>query len=129
MGSIPLVETITDVRNLVTFSVTIMATILVIYTTVTCKSSADKQTDVVIPQAEEADENQTKTSVLFAMFMTLLPFVPASNLLFPVGFVIAERILYLPSMGYCLLVAIGFNAFKKVGRSPISMVSVKLLLF
>lgn len=38
-----------------------------------------------------------------------LPFLPASNLFFPVGFVVAERILYMPSMGFCLLVAYGFH--------------------
>lgn len=38
-----------------------------------------------------------------------LPFLPASNLFFPVGFVVAERVLYMPSMGYCLLVACGFH--------------------
>lgn len=37
-----------------------------------------------------------------------LPFLPASNLFFPVGFVVAERVLYMPSMGYCMLVAYGF---------------------
>lgn len=41
--------------------------------------------------------------------MMILPFIPASNLFFPVGFVIAERILYIPSMGFCLLVAYGFQ--------------------
>ena len=128
MGSIPLVETVTDVRNLVTLSVIIAIVILIIYATVTYKqlSSSDKQTDVTSTTlSEESDDIQsrTKTSVLFSLFMALLPFVPASNLLFPVGFVIAERILYLPSMGYCLLVAIGFNAFKTARRSPISIVS------
>lgn len=39
----------------------------------------------------------------------ILPFIPASNLFFPVGFVIAERVLYMPSMGFCLLVAYGFQ--------------------
>eukprot|EP00617_Octactis_speculum_P026000 CAMPEP_0185745562 /NCGR_PEP_ID=MMETSP1174-20130828/3935_1 /TAXON_ID=35687 /ORGANISM="Dictyocha speculum, Strain CCMP1381" /LENGTH=737 /DNA_ID=CAMNT_0028419661 /DNA_START=59 /DNA_END=2269 /DNA_ORIENTATION=- len=34
-----------------------------------------------------------------------LPFLPASNLLFPVGFVVAERVLYTPSMGFCLFLA------------------------
>lgn len=41
-------------------------------------------------------------------FMTL-PFLPASNLFFPVGFVVAERVLYMPSMGFCLLVGFGFQ--------------------
>lgn len=39
----------------------------------------------------------------------ILPFLPASNLFFPVGFVVAERVLYMPSMGFCLLVAYGFQ--------------------
>ena len=42
-----------------------------------------------------------------------LPFLPASNLFFPVGFVIAERVLYMPSMGFCLLVAYGFHLVHK----------------
>ena len=37
----------------------------------------------------------------------VLPFIPASNLFFPVGFVVAERVLYMPSMGFCMLVALG----------------------
>lgn len=40
----------------------------------------------------------------------VLPFLPASNLFFPVGFVVAERVLYMPSMGFCLLIAYGFHA-------------------
>lgn len=43
----------------------------------------------------------------------ILPFLPASNLFFPVGFVIAERVLYMPSMGFCLLVAYGFQALNE----------------
>ena len=41
--------------------------------------------------------------------MMIFPFLPASNLFFPVGFVVAERVLYLPSMGFCMLVALGFK--------------------
>jgi hypothetical protein len=37
----------------------------------------------------------------------VLPFLPASNLFFTVGFVVAERVLYLSTAGHCLLVAIG----------------------
>lgn len=39
----------------------------------------------------------------------IFPFLPASNLFFPVGFVIAERVLYMPSMGICILIAYGFH--------------------
>ena len=50
-----------------------------------------------------------KTSVLFSLSLLVLPYLPASNLFFPVGFVIAERVLYLPSMGFCLLVALVYK--------------------
>lgn len=42
-----------------------------------------------------------------ALCLLVLPFLPATNLFFYVGFVVAERILYVPSMGYCLLLALG----------------------
>lgn len=41
----------------------------------------------------------------------IIPFLPASNIFFNVGFVLAERILYIPSAGYCLLFAIGLQKF------------------
>lgn len=39
----------------------------------------------------------------------LLSFLPASNLMFTVGFVIAERILYLPSAGFIIIVVLGIR--------------------
>lgn len=45
--------------------------------------------------------------VILSLAMTVIPFLPATNLFIRVGFVIAERVLYLPSAGYCLLVAVG----------------------
>lgn len=50
-----------------------------------------------------------------ALAMTVFPFIPASNLFFPVGFVVAERVLYLPSMGFCLLVALGWQRLQAHG--------------
>lgn len=41
--------------------------------------------------------------------MLIIPFLPASNIFFNVGFVLAERILYIPSAGYCLLIVIGLQ--------------------
>ncbi|XP_061930218.1 protein O-mannosyl-transferase TMTC2 isoform X1 [Apis cerana] len=46
----------------------------------------------------------------------VLPFLPASNLFFYVGFVIAERILYLPSVGACLIVASAISGCYHVAR-------------
>ncbi|XP_043565623.1 protein O-mannosyl-transferase TMTC2 isoform X2 [Chiloscyllium plagiosum] len=47
--------------------------------------------------------------VIFSLSLLIVPFLPATNLFFYVGFVIAERILYIPSMGFCLLVTLGIR--------------------
>lgn len=52
---------------------------------------------------------------LQALCLMVLPFIPASNLFFPVGFVVAERVLYVPSMGFCVLVAHGFKIVSHKG--------------
>ncbi|XP_027007664.2 protein O-mannosyl-transferase TMTC2 [Tachysurus fulvidraco] len=48
--------------------------------------------------------------VIFSLGLLALPFLPATNLFFYVGFVVAERVLYIPSMGFCLLVTLGIRA-------------------
>ena len=48
-----------------------------------------------------------------ALSLMVIPFLPAANIVYPVGFVIAERILYIPSIGYCLLVSVGLNKMAK----------------
>ena len=55
--------------------------------------------------------------LLLALSVLVLPFLPASNLLFPVGFVVAERVLYIPSMGFCLLVAMGMARISGVAEN------------
>ncbi|XP_041113128.1 protein O-mannosyl-transferase TMTC2-like isoform X1 [Polyodon spathula] len=52
----------------------------------------------------------TKNVVVFSLGLLTVPFLPATNLFFYVGFVIAERVLYIPSMGFCLLVTVGMRA-------------------
>ena len=58
-----------------------------------------------------------------SLALLVVPFLPASNLFFRVGFVVAERILYLPSVGFCMLVTLGVvllssycRRYKKVGH-------------
>ena len=51
--------------------------------------------------------------VTMSLALLVVPFIPASNLFFRVGFVVAERVLYLPSAGFCLLVALGVTALKQ----------------
>ena len=49
--------------------------------------------------------------------MLIIPFLPASNIFFNVGFVLAERTLYIPSAGYCLLLVVGLQ--KLCNRIPV----------
>ncbi|XP_043944371.1 protein O-mannosyl-transferase TMTC2 [Protopterus annectens] len=51
----------------------------------------------------------TKNIVVFSLSLLIVPFLPATNLFFYVGFVIAERVLYIPSMGSCLLITVGIR--------------------
>lgn len=53
--------------------------------------------------------------LLFTAFM-VLPFVPASNILFYVGFVVAERVLYIPSVGFCFLLGLGAGTLTRNWR-------------
>ncbi|XP_042189731.1 protein O-mannosyl-transferase TMTC4 isoform X3 [Callorhinchus milii] len=50
------------------------------------------------------DERRILTSGITLM---IIPFLPASNIFFRVGFVIAERVVYLSSAGYCILLSYG----------------------
>lgn len=52
----------------------------------------------------------TENVVVFALGLLVIPFLPATNVFFYVGFVIAERVLYIPSMGFCLLVTVGMRS-------------------
>lgn len=58
--------------------------------------------------------------VVFSLGLLVLPFVPATNMFFYVGFVVAERVLYIPSMGFCLLVTVGFRSMFMRCRSRCS---------
>ncbi|KAJ9590241.1 hypothetical protein L9F63_016628, partial [Diploptera punctata] len=47
--------------------------------------------------------------VLTGLLIMVISFLPASNLVAYVGFVVAERILYIPSFGFCLLFGHSFS--------------------
>lgn len=67
---------------------------------------------ISMKSAEESVKSvklNSASSTLISIAMLTLPFLPASNLFFYVGFVVAERILYLPSVGYCLLIGLGLG--------------------
>ncbi|XP_017000704.2 protein O-mannosyl-transferase Tmtc3 [Drosophila takahashii] len=90
MGTVPMLQGFADARNLTTLLTFLGLGALVAKACFTRNLA------------------QSRTLIMCLGWM-VLPFLPASNLFFPVGFVVAERILYMPSMGYCLLVAYGFG--------------------
>ena len=87
MGTIPPIASLTDPRNLLTLAT--FASLL----SMGCYAMSSR------------DGHHRK--LLFCLCLMSIPFIPASNLFFPVGFVIAERVLYIPSMGFCMVVAYG----------------------
>ncbi|XP_066257077.1 protein O-mannosyl-transferase Tmtc2-like [Euwallacea similis] len=57
-------------------------------------------------EKRKPEKISSREATLFSLSLIILPFLPASNLFFYVGFVVAERVLYIPSAGFCLLVGI-----------------------
>ncbi|KAL3188823.1 hypothetical protein MRX96_002983 [Rhipicephalus microplus] len=94
MGSVALVRTLSDPRNAATLSLYTMLAVLAYVT--------------LLP-TRRPNELVHQNVIFLSLSLLVFPFLPASNLFFPVGFVIAERVLYMPSMGFCLLVAHGWH--------------------
>ncbi|KAK0133747.1 Transmembrane and TPR repeat-containing protein 4 [Merluccius polli] len=59
----------------------------------------------LISQALCSPDSQRRRTLTLGLVLLVVPFLPACNLFFRVGFVVAERVLYLSSAGYCLLLA------------------------
>ena len=101
MGTVPLINSLDDPRNLLTVTTLVVLGTLCLYG--------------VSERAHKA--------VIVSLSLIIFPYLPASNLFFPVGFVVAERVLYLPSMGFCMLVALGAHKLAQTSSK-----SVKLLI-
>ncbi|XP_074181962.1 protein O-mannosyl-transferase TMTC1 isoform X2 [Rhinolophus sinicus] len=113
VGSIPLVETIWDTRNLATILLAVVMTLLSLHCLAAFKRLEHKE-------------------VLVGLLFLVFPFIPASNLFFRVGFVVAERVLYMPSMGYCILFVHGLSklcaCLHRCGATTLTVCTVLLLL-
>ncbi|KYN09382.1 Transmembrane and TPR repeat-containing protein 4 [Trachymyrmex cornetzi] len=73
-------------------------------------------------------KNKTLRYVIMGLTILICPFLPASNIFFNVGFVLAERVLYIPSAGYCLLVVIGLQKFSARFSLPKTSLSAYTML-
>lgn len=66
--------------------------------------------------------------MMLALGLMIVPFLPASGII-RVGFVIAERTLYVPSVGFCLLSIYGFlHWYEGTADKPIWRTSLRILL-
>ena len=95
MQSVPLVKDISDHRNLITFITLIIISIFSFNCLVECITSWRRRV--------------FSSPLPLILSLTVFPYIPSSNLLHPVGFVLAERTLYLPSIGFILMVVYGFK--------------------
>ncbi|XP_061523855.1 protein O-mannosyl-transferase TMTC1 isoform X2 [Phycodurus eques] len=110
VGSIPLVESLSDIRNMATVLLAVVMFALCLHCILSLQRQKSKE-------------------VLMGILFLVFPFIPASNLFFRVGFVVAERVLYMPSMGYCILVVHGLSRlFSLVGRWGTTVLSASMLL-
>ncbi|KAM3727926.1 Protein O-mannosyl-transferase TMTC4 [Dirofilaria immitis] len=83
MGCLKLIESINDLRFLIPITFIIGATVLII--------------QIIRGYFEKQYRLQS-----FSIIFYIITFLPASNIFITVGFVIAERVLYLPSIGFCI---------------------------
>ncbi|KAJ8006454.1 hypothetical protein DPEC_G00107430 [Dallia pectoralis] len=110
VGSIPLVESLWDVRNIASVLLGVVMVTLCLHCVTSLQRLGSRE-------------------VLVGVLLLVFPFIPASNLFFRVGFVVAERVLYMPSMGYCILVVYGLGRLcSVVGRRGNTALTVSILL-
>lgn len=72
-----------------------------------CKKPAKKSKKT--RACEETVEPKHSRTILFSLVFIVFTFLPATNFFTYVGFIVAERVLYLPSVGYCIIVASGLE--------------------
>uniref|UniRef100_A0A8D0R0Y7 dolichyl-phosphate-mannose--protein mannosyltransferase n=2 Tax=Sus scrofa TaxID=9823 RepID=A0A8D0R0Y7_PIG len=84
----------------------------------------------LICQALCSEDSHKRRILSLGLGFLIIPFLPASNLFFRVGFVVAERVLYLPSAGFCMLLTFGFGALSKhtKKKKPIAALVLGVLL-
>ncbi|KAL6077290.1 hypothetical protein STEG23_008910, partial [Scotinomys teguina] len=84
----------------------------------------------LIFQALCSEDSCKRRILTLGLGFLVIPFLPASNLFFRVGFVVAERVLYLPSAGYCMLLTFGFGALSRhtKKKKPVAAVILGILL-
>lgn len=132
MGSIPLVTSMGDVRNVLTF-VTFFVLIMLSYRALMdfevsfpflCSLSRYNKLPFTLFL-----QHHRHIPLVLGIMLLITPFMPATNLLVTVGFVVAERVLYIPSVGCVLLVVYGAqNVWESIPKSRCIIIIMSILL-
>lgn len=141
MGCVPVIDTLTDVRVLAVVCLWVTMATLAWSCVRNLHSSEIRSVTVAVSCNLDLDPNSIYNllsgnvvrvcrQVAMALVWLVVPFLPATNILFRVGFVVAERVLLLPSAGFVMLVAIGVTRISS-SKTLLSFrwVSVTELLF
>lgn len=99
MGCIPVIESVSDLRILAVVALWLVLGGLVF---------------VALKGSVERDQR----CLSMGLALIVVPFLPATNLLFRVGFVIAERVLYLSTAGYCIVIVLGVQRLVSTQTFP-----------
>lgn len=97
MGCVPLITRLSDLRLIA----------VLVFLIVLC---------FLLVSATNQEESTEQRYLLMSLSLLLFPFIPASNILFRVGFVIAERNLYLSSAGFVMIVGLGITKLVRIRR-------------
>ena len=140
MESIPLVSSILDIRNIIS---TVFYSLLFYFISrvvfnfyprivgILKKIGSNTGESSCLSKPGEESRRKIDTIQVMALSLSLLilPFLPATNLFFYVGFVLAERVLYIPSLGYCLLLAISLENLSRFNRRCVRFGTLIMLGF
>ncbi|XP_018584638.1 protein O-mannosyl-transferase TMTC4 [Scleropages formosus] len=108
MGCVPLIESLLDWRIIWVLLLWICLALL-------------------MGQALCSQDSNKRRNLTFGLVLLVVPFLPASNLFFRVGFVIAERVLYLSTAGYCLILTYALSRFCFLWRNYKMLLRAALL--
>nr|XP_027200456.1 transmembrane and TPR repeat-containing protein 1-like isoform X2 [Dermatophagoides pteronyssinus] len=120
-STIRLINSLNDQRNLWTLTILIMS-ILLLYCSITKLLWSNHHSHHPIETSIQlagngkisANNNDDDGKTLFiAIIMLIIPYLPASNLFITVGFVIAERLLYVPSIGFIFIICYGIQQLRR----------------
>ncbi|KAJ8724726.1 hypothetical protein PYW07_015684 [Mythimna separata] len=110
MGSVPLITSGWDPRNLLTCA----AFIALLALSYRCLMDL---------------ELQRHTPAVVGLMLLVIPYLPASNLLVTVGFVVAERVLYIPSVGSVIITVYGVQMmWRRSNGSRLLVLGVAVLV-